>query len=354
MWRVGWKILLLLIVVMGLFYFFNDGVSVNEPLESPVQHGNAIAVPGLEQLPEAAGAPRPDTGLSVFVGKKEESLLKQFGEPDRIEPSSYGYDWWVYTSNDQFMAGVRKGKINQIYTSSTDADVAPFAINQDVQEIHRFNPIESEIDVQLDENIYSFSLNSDDVRNRILIQYDGLLAQLYIDEVDGKLEGVRFIAPLTIIKHQPYDMTYLGEMVEAPKPSSNVQAEVDRAMERQIFELTNQLRNKHDLKDLQFSERLTAISWEHSKEMVFQKYAPQETDIPESFAERLKAANLAAKKAGENTAINYVDAIEAVHGWLNSPKHRGVLLNEQFTHTGAGVYGKFYTQSFVRLEQAQE
>ncbi len=59
------------------------------------------------------------------------------------------------------------------------------------------------------------------------------------------LEAVRFIDPITLVLHQPYDMTYIGEMVVAEPPSSTMQMEVDRTAERQIFELTNSYREKH-------------------------------------------------------------------------------------------------------------
>ena len=55
--------------------------------------------------------------------------------------------------------------------------------------------------------------------------------------VDGELEAVRFIDPVTLVLHQPYDMTYMGEMLVPPIPSSTMQMEVDRTAERQIFEI---------------------------------------------------------------------------------------------------------------------
>ncbi|ARD49187.1 hypothetical protein SporoP33_13700 [Sporosarcina sp. P33] len=354
MWRVGWKILILLLIVMGIFYFITDKVSVNEPLESPVQHGSPIAVPEKGPSVGGEGMPRPSEGMSVFVGQKVEKLEEQFGKPSRVEPSSYQYEWWVYTDKPSFMAGVRKGKVNQLYTADRSADVSPFTIGQNVQEIHRFTPIESEIDVTIKDNIYSFSLNSDDIKNRMLIPYENLFVQLYIDQVDGVLGGVRFITPSTLVKHQPYDMTYLGEMIEAPKPSSTVQTEVDRAMERQTFEVTNQVREKRDLPVLSYDEKLAALSRKHSQEMIFQKYRSHGEEIIEPFSERLKAAGIPPAKAGENTAFNYIDSIETVHGWLNSPKHREVLLNPNFTHTGVGVYNKYYTQSFVARTETDQ
>ena len=52
--------------------------------------------------------------------------------------------------------------------------------------------------LMIDENIYTFSLNSEDLQTRLLIIYKDLYAQLYIDNVDGELEAVRFIDPLRL------------------------------------------------------------------------------------------------------------------------------------------------------------
>ena len=43
--------------------------------------------------------------------------------------------------------------------------------------------------------------------------------------------------------------------------------------------------------------------------------------------------------------------IEAVHGWLNSPAHRNVLLDKDFTHLGIGAYGKYYTQNLILINK---
>ena len=110
------------------------------------------------------------------------------------------------------MVGVTDDKINQLYTTELTADVTPFEIGQNVDDIYRFTIVQSEVDVIIDDNLYSFTLNSRDVKNRLLIMYEGLYAQLYIDELDGELVAVRFIDPVTLVLHQPYDMSYTGEM----------------------------------------------------------------------------------------------------------------------------------------------
>ena len=119
------------------------------------------------------------------------------------------------------------------------SDVTPLAIGQNINEVFRFSIIESEVNVILDENIYTFTLNSQDLKDRILLKYENLYAQVYVDAEDGKIEGVRYINPKTLVIHQPYDMEFSGDLVTIHQPSSSEQMEVDRSMERQIFELTN-------------------------------------------------------------------------------------------------------------------
>ena len=347
--KVLWKIGLLLVIVLAFFYITDDRVKENKPLESPVKHGAAIPVPGNGEglLPEKAA--RPEAGLSLFVGQSTEKLMAEIGKPDRVEPSEYGYDWWIYNRDLQFMVGVVDGHVNQVYTADTASDVSPFIIEQGAEDIYRVTILETEVVTQVDDSLYTFTLNGDDVKTRLLVEYEGVYAQLYIDGVDEVLEAVRFIDPMTLVLHQPYDMAYMGEIVLPHRPSSNVQMEVDRAMERQIFELTNTYRAKHDVNAVLSDYYLSEVARKHSEDMAREDYLSHESPVSGNFADRLKEAKIEQRKAGENIASNYVDAIEAVHGWLNSPAHREVLLDKDFTHLGTGAYSKYYTQNFVQM-----
>lgn len=342
------KIIFLLIIVLVVFYIMDDRVKENKPLESPVKHGTAIPVPGTGDGLPLKQAARPASGLSLLVGMSVDSLVKQLGKPDRVEPSNYGYDWWIYNKNQELMVGVWDGEVNQVYTADLSSDIAPFEIGQDVQDIYRFTIVESEMAVQIGESIYTFTLNSDDVNNRLLIEYENVYAQLYIDGVDGELEAIRFIDPITLILHQPYDMSYMGEIVSADRPSSSMQMEVDRAIERQIFGLTNLYRKNHGLNELLSDYNLAVVARKHSEDMALENYFSHESPVTGNLADRLKEAGIEHRKARENIAFNYVDAIEAVHGWLNSPTHRDVLLQKDVTHLGTGAYGKYYTQIMIR------
>jgi uncharacterized protein YkwD len=82
--------------------------------------------------------------------------------------------------------------------------------------------------------------------------------------------------------------------------------------------------------------------------MALKNYSTGETTDTEKLSDRLDEAMIDHRKAAENIAFDYVDAIEAVHGWLNSPAHRSILLDKDFTHLGTGSYGNYYTQDFIK------
>ncbi|MCZ2258900.1 CAP domain-containing protein [Sporosarcina sp. G11-34] len=350
--KVFWRIIILLIVVLLLFYCSDSRIKENKLLESPVKQGAAVPVPDKGVGAAISQTERPEKGLSTFVGEHAEKLIEKYGKPTRKEPSAYGYEWWVYLGNLHFMAGVTdKGVVNQVYTAENTADVAPFVIGQDIQDIYRFTIVGSEIDVVIDENVYTFSLNSDDLQNRLLIIYKDLYTQLYIDGVEGKLVAVRFLDPETLVLHQPYGMTYMGDLLTPPVPSSTKQLEVDWAAERQIFELTNGYRKKYGVEGLENDYRLTVVARQNSVNEVLEGHSSYDSVESNSLTDRLKEAMIEHRGAGENIALDYVDGIEAVHGWLNSPAHRNVLLDKNFTHVGIGAYGKYYTQDLVHFNK---
>lgn len=346
------RIMLLLIVVLLLFYLTDERTLENETLEAPVKHGSAIPTDTKGVGSAIPQTSRPEEGISVYIGKDVSVLQKKYGEPDRIEASHYEYDWWVYNDDPQLYVGVdEEGTINQVYTLDPDLRLSPFELGQELNDIYRFSIISAEIDVVLGENIYTFSLNSEDTQTRPLIVFQDVFAQLYIDEIEGKLEGVRFIDPATLVMHQPYEMTYIGELLLARPPSSTLQLEVNETTEHQLYELVNALRVNHQLSPLIRYESLDKLSRAHS-EAHLQDQLMKDDDLEiTQLLERLKLAEIPHKKAGENIAYNYADAIEAVHGWMNSPDHRQLLLNDQVTHIGTGVYGYYFTQTFIQAEE---
>lgn len=344
------RILILLAIILTVFLYSDQSVKENDLLEAPNSSGHAIPQVNLQPPSGDDAIARPSSGLSTMVGKKTKDLVSSFGYPDRIEPSAYGYKWWVYNqSNSRFMMiGVLDKTINQVYIAGEELDASPFEIMQSIDDLYTFTIVQSEISVQIGLDTYTFTISDEDVMNRILVEFDGLYAQIYIDREDKEIEAIRFTDPKTLVLHQPYEMVYEGDYLAPQVPSTTLQKEIDEANERQTFDLTNVYRTRHGIQIVEKEEALGLVASKHSEDMALENYFSHESPNYGDLGDRLEEAQIVYETAGENIASNYYDSAEVVHGWLNSPDHREMLLNKEFTHLGSGAFGKYYTQNFVQ------
>lgn len=348
--KKGVRFLIAVLIVLLVLFIWDSPIQENEPLLAPE---TIEPLPARQSADISLGVTRPEAGVSTFVGKSIEEWLAYFGEPSRIEPSAFGYEWWVYAGSLQEykMAGVRDGKVVQVYVAGAELNIEPFTIGQTLEDLYRFTDIQNEVSVEYNSNVYTFHLATDDLSKRLLVKFNGVYAQLYLDQEDGQLEAVRFMDAQTLISHQPYDMIYMGELLPREKPSSHFQQEVDAANARQLVEIANVYREHDGQPQLLILPELQKVAQAHSMDLA-QSALGDASAEQFSLADRLKAADIVYEAAAVNTAVEYYDAAEAVHGWLNSNKHRNTLLAEDFTHTGAGVFNQFYTQEFLRQDTA--
>jgi len=329
------------------FMFFNTPKE-NEPLEGPNTNSNIIPQTELKQ-PDIGAMTRPQTGISTLIGKGTQTVLEQYGEPGRKEPSSFGYDWWVYNKDVStfFMIGVENNVVTQVYIAGQDINAFPFKVGQKRDEIYRMTIIDYEVAANVGDNIYIFSMNEEDMQTRLLIKFDGLYAQLYIDRETSELQGIRYTNSKTLVLHQPYEMSYQGELVRRTPPSSFLQQEIDRANAKQLDDLLNVTREHHGLPPVEMNESLENTARMHSEDMKVQNFLSHESPTYGDLKKRLQAQSIDYSDANENLATAYFDAIEAMHGWTNSPEHRKVLLNDKYSQVGSGVFVDYYTQIYI-------
>ncbi|EAZ87419.1 CAP domain-containing protein [Lysinibacillus sp. FSL M8-0216] len=329
------------------FMFFNTPKE-NEPLEGPNTNSNIIPQTELKQ-PDIGAMTRPQSGISTLIGKGTQTVLEQYGEPERKEPSSFGYEWWVYNKDVStfFMIGVENNVVTQVYIAGQDINAFPFKVGQKRDEIYRMTIIDYEVAANVGDNIYIFSMNEEDMQTRLLIKFDGLYAQLYIDRETSELQGIRYTNSKTLVLHQPYEMSYQGELVRRTPPSSFLQQEIDRANAKQLDDLLNVTREHHGLPPVEMNESLENTARMHSEDMKVQNFLSHESPKYGDLKKRLQAQSIDYSDANENLATAYFDAIEAMHGWTNSTEHRKVLLNDKYSQVGSGVFVDYYTQIYI-------
>ena len=295
------------------------------------------------------GNPRPEQGISTEIGRDMDSFIKKYGNPDRKEASYYDYEVYVYSDPTFYMqVGVRDGIVAMISVAGTDVDVTPFQIGEKLEEVYKKFRMQPQVELSYEDGIYHFELFEDDLNIRPLISMGDIFAQLYFDGFTGDLLFVRWMDKRTLLLQRPYDLTYLGPLVEMEELSDEQWKEADEASERQIFELTNLVRSYYQLPELIWDGQTAKVAYHHSVDMYETETFSHVSERFGSLAERLERAGIYYESAGENIAYQYTDSVAVMSGWLNSKGHRETMLNEEFTHLGVGVYRKYFTQNFLK------
>lgn len=344
--KVLFRILIAATILGTVYYYSVIAEDAVELLQGP--SGGVQPLPTTVLEADSDSIARPVNGLSTYVGQSIDGMLSLYGQPVNRYMSAYGYEWWHYNIHGNLLLiGVTDDIVTQVYTNELAFDVSPYTIGQSLDDINRMTIFEQEVTVNIDENIYMFMMREEDLYSRILVKYDGVYAQLYIDKFSNKLVGIRYLDGETLVLHQPYELQYVGDLIQSPTPSSFLQQEIDIALSAQLLDLVNNFRVKYDAQTLARNDNLNIIARAHSEDMFLVNSLSHESLTSGTLEDRLNEQQIQYEEVSENLASNYVDAIGVVHGWLNSEEHREVMLDERFTHIGSGVFVNYYTQIFV-------
>jgi uncharacterized protein YkwD len=121
-------------------------------------------------------------------------------------------------------------------------------------------------------------------------------------------------------------------------------------LEMQMLEMVNKERAKAGLKPLKADPELTKVARNHSQDMFVRGYFAHENPEGQNPFDRMKAANIKFRDAGENLAL--AQTLEIAHtNLMNSPGHRANILNPSFGRLGIGIldggyYGLMISQEF--------
>ena len=117
-----------------------------------------------------------------------------------------------------------------------------------------------------------------------------------------------------------------------------------------LVDLTNSSRGENDLGGLAINPTLSAAAQAKADDMATKSYfahvSPEGVDSWYWFRQQ----GYTFLYAGENLAVDFSDSIDVERAWMNSPAHRGNILNNRFTEIGiATAQGTFqgHTTTFV-------
>jgi uncharacterized protein YkwD len=291
----------------------------------------------------------PTEGIHDYLGMKSIKVLEAFGEPTRIDPTAYGYHWWIFDNEASYMQfGIKDNYVVSVIGFGEGINVAPFISGNSRTLIEKEVEIKSEFTFKHDGNSFQVELSEDDLKMRPLIRIKNGWAQLNFDTFENTLSSVRYLNTETLLLHKPYTLKYRGKLPQTVTLTRSQWAPIERANELQVLAMTNIIRKRFEVGQLKWHGKVADVAFKHSEDMSVNDYFAHVSPTKGTLKDRLQADAIVFSFAGENIASNYVDALAAVEGWLNSEGHRLAMLNDHYTHLGVGVYKKFYTQNFIK------
>ncbi|UFU00914.1 CAP domain-containing protein [Radiobacillus kanasensis] len=351
--------LLLILMIIGFLYFVpfhnitpSEWLHKDKAEEVEQQVEQVTSQPSSEPNTKQTATAVPIEGeLTSWIGKNSSELEKTYGEPIRKDKSSYGYTWWIYTDHESQYAqfGVRDGKVNTVYITGSKGKIDGIALGNSYDALKKERSFQKEISFNVGVTSYRFTLTDKDLEMRPLVALsEDTFMQLYFDTFTQQLSSIRLLDANTLLMQRPYDIYYTGKLPESPILSDEEWTEIEKGAEKQIFDITNIVRKRHQLGSLAWHEEVATVAFGHSKDMSIHNYFSHYSQDGKGLKDRLSAKDVIYQMAGENIAAQYTDGPAAVEGWLNSEGHRHALLEGKYTHLGVGVYKYYYTQNFLQ------
>ncbi len=296
-------------------------------------------------------------GLFQLIGQDTNQLVEMLGEPNRIDLSQYGYQWWIYNDNHKkyVQVGIEKDKVVTFFAIGEKLNIKPFYIGQPIGEIYSSYFIPSLLEFNHQDQEYLFELSEEDINVHPIIQLGEVYVQLYMDKYTGTLSSIRVMDVPTLLKIKPF--AYRGEYIgEFQQERSIDQSKLEKALKLQIFDLTNIYRKRFKVDPLKWDEELSENAYNRSVELVEtdQNIHDQQMGQGESIEMDEDHQLFLYFLEGENIAVHNLDAPFIVEGWFNSMVHRENMLHKDYKETGIGIYQNYFVQKFSPVDEGKE
>ena len=116
-----------------------------------------------------------------------------------------------------------------------------------------------------------------------------------------------------------------------------VPAELSTITSARIMQLTNQERTRAGLKELAINDALSQAAAQKARDMLDHDYFAHISPTGVTPWFWMSNVGYTYKVAGENLAIDFIEAEDVVTAWMASPSHRDNILRAEYAETGVGV-----------------
>jgi len=247
----------------------------------------------------------------VRLGDSKTLVLLNFGQPDRIDASAYGLQWYVYNRNNEnfIMIGLTGDRVTGFFTNAKNLRL-------------RDNLGQGASPTQVG-NVYG--------------TVDTM--EFWFDPNNGN-----GLYAVWCMEDKPADLEAEAEFLKN-------QEALLRTYETECLDITNAFRACYDLPAVQYSPQAAKVARDYTKDMALRDYFSHTNPEGQGPLDRILAGGLDIQKVTENLAAGYPDAIQVLKGWVDSASHRKGML-ESNEYLGVGAY--YYAESKYQYYMAQE
>lgn len=158
-----------------------------------------------------------------------------------------------------------------------------------------------------------------------------------INDAEGKTRMIRSLIMSTVLLIVMLAMLAGDRAIAAQGEENDIATYCAEEAEFEMLQRINELRAENDLEPLTLSQPLGVASEIKASEMADQDYLAHISPDGQTPRELLEEVGYTYNTTiGENIAAGMKSAEATFEQWLNSPEHREIMLNEEFTTVGIG------------------
>lgn len=250
-------------------------------------------------------------GRILRLGDAKDQVIRNFGQPTRVDPSAYGLQWYVYHQNYEnfIMIGIAEDQVAGFFSNAKN-----LKLKNDLGQGASTSEIDS---AYSGSNVMEFWFDPND--------NNGLYA-------------------VWCMKEKPTESQ--AEQIFLKTPDLLL-----RTYERECLDITNAFRARYNQPAVEYSALATRVAQSYTKDMALRDYFSHTNPEGDGPLDRILAGGLDVQKVTENLAAGYPDAIQVLKGWVDSASHRQGML-ESNEYLGVGAY--YYADSKYQYYMAQE
>lgn len=281
-----------------------------------------------KQLPvdKPALAKPTSTPISINnleIGSTNEQVTEALGEPKGQSLNEYGSDWKTYHTNYQNFVMVSLDESNHVAALYTNDDLitSTLGITYDTTKADARKALGEPLK-KIRKGLNVFVLQEDEGMD--LFKIDDVYAYIFYDI------------------HEEYKITaveLVSVTLENRKKSlyANQSEALRNGFERQLYDLTNAARVRHNRSILSWDSEVSVTARKHSEDMAKNDFFSHDNLEGLTPFDRIKEDGIHFKRAGENLAYGQSSSIFAHEGLMNSKGHRDNILLKDYSSLGIGV-----------------